>query len=320
MTTRHCVLLLLIVIFLPAYSQENTAFRNEFGFRSDNDSFLGIGQDRYYTNGLFITFRHAADQSRLSGKLQKKIWEIEAGHMIFNPYTGQVSDLREIDRPFAAYLYTGGALNWHFRRERSLRAALQIGMIGPSARGRQVQETLHDLIGFYEIRGWEFQVRDETGMNGSLGYTQLLARSGGGRADLSLSTEGRIGNTFTGASAGVIFRAGSISPLHSTVYNNSRLANNAAEDAPKNEFFFFMEPSLNFVAYDATIQGGMFRADKGPVTFDVKPVVFSHEMGGMYGNDRWTFQFSLTFLTREVQSPARAQQYGTARIYYRFSK
>ncbi len=311
----------MILFFVPAYGQKNTGYKNEFGFRSDNDSFLGIGQDRYYTNGLFITFRHAADQAGLSEKLEKKIWEIEAGHMIFNPYTGQVSDISEVDRPFAGYLYAGGSLNWHYRDERTLRAGLQIGTIGPSARGRQVQETLHDLIGFYEIRGWEFQVKDETGINGFLEYTDLLTRSGRGNTDLSVTGEGRIGNTFAGASAGLIFRTGVVSPLNNSVFNHSRLSNNAPDRAPgRNEIFFFMEPRLNFVAYNATIQGGMFREDKGPVTFGVRPLVFSHEMGGMYGSDRWTFQFSLTFLSREVRSRAAAQQFGTAKIYYRFSK
>ena len=58
-------LLIFISLFLTLsnaiYSQEKN-YNDEFGFRSDNDSYLALGQDRYYTNGLFISFRHALKQ------------------------------------------------------------------------------------------------------------------------------------------------------------------------------------------------------------------------------------------------------------------
>jgi len=315
-------LILLASLFFASATgfAQNKTYKNEFGFRSDNDSFLGIGQDRYYTNGLFISFRHATDQSKLSEKMSKKIWEIEAGHMIFNPFTGQVTDIRNIDRPFAAYLYAGGAMNWMFRSENSLRASLQVGTIGPAAYGEEVQATLHDLIGFYEIRGWEYQVKNETGINAALAYNHFLGRNKTGNVDLSGTSEIKLGNTFAGASAGVMFRAGSLNNYNNSVTTNSRIANNAGMmENEGREFFFFMNPQLHFVAYNATVQGGMFREDKGPVTYNVKPLVFSQEMGANYGTDRWTFQFAITLLSKEIQSRAKAQQFGTAKIYYRFN-
>lgn len=320
MKTRFLFLLFFFMFSAAGWAQNKT-YKNEFGFRSDNDSFLGIGQDRYYTNGLFISFRHAADQSKLPEKLDKKIWEVEAGHMIFNPFTGQVDDIRNIDRPFAAYLYVGGAMNWHFRSENSLRASLQIGTIGPAAYGEEVQATLHDLIGFYEIAGWEYQVKNETGINASVAYNHFMGRSNNGNVDWSGSTELKLGNTFAGAVAGILFRAGSLNNFNNSVATNSRITNNPIlmEEDLGREFFFFLKPQLHFVAYNATVQGGMFRKDKGPVTYDVKPLVLSNELGANYGTDRWTFQFSITLLSKEIQSKAKAQQFGTAKIYYRFN-
>jgi hypothetical protein len=73
------------------------------------------------------------------------------------------------------------------------------------------------------------------------------------------------------------------------------------------------------VAYDATVEGGLFREDKGPVTFDVKPLVFSQQIGGMYSKNRWTIDFSLVFKSTEIKSQAKAHQYGSAALYYRFN-
>ncbi|MDB5012593.1 MAG: hypothetical protein JWQ25_795, partial [Daejeonella sp.] len=46
-------------------------YKSEFGFKSDNDAYLGYGQDRYYTNGLFLTFRHALKQPNISKRTNK---------------------------------------------------------------------------------------------------------------------------------------------------------------------------------------------------------------------------------------------------------
>lgn len=54
-------------------SVHSQSFKNEFGFKSENDSYLAQGSDRYYTNGLFISFRRATDQTKLRNGLEKKI-------------------------------------------------------------------------------------------------------------------------------------------------------------------------------------------------------------------------------------------------------
>jgi len=71
----------LLFLFLCSISSAGLAqtYKNEFGFKSDNDSYLGQGSDRYYTNGLFINFRRALDQQKLKAGLEKKTYEISAG-------------------------------------------------------------------------------------------------------------------------------------------------------------------------------------------------------------------------------------------------
>lgn len=313
-------LLVFISLFLTLsnaiYSQDKN-YNDEFGFRSDNDSYLALGQDRYYTNGLFISFRHALKRDTTEKKTAKKIWEIEAGHYIFNPFTGSITNLQDVDRPFAAVLYAGGKFNWLFKNESNFELGLDIGTIGPNAFGREIQEGLHKAIGFYAIKGWEYQVNNEVGINSSFKYTRLIARKQKDN-DLSLNTYANIGSTFSGAGAGVLFRAGRINQFFKSVTNNSRISNLPGDPIPEKEIFFFTRPMLHFVAYDATIQGGMFREDKGPVVFAPNRFQYSQEFGVNYAANRWTLNFSITFKSRDVKTQNAAHKYGSAVIYYRF--
>jgi hypothetical protein len=76
---------------------------------------------------------------------------------------------------------------------------------------------------------------------------------------------------------------------------------------------------LNYVAYDASIQGGLFIKDKGPVLFNIKPVVFSQQAGVIYSQNRFTVDFSIILKTREVESIAKSDQFGSIALFYKFN-
>lgn len=311
------VLTLLISFCLGSFAQ---SYKNEFGFKSDNDAYLFYGQDRYYTNGLFIYFRRATDQQKLSEKLEKLTYEISAGQKMYNPLSGYRPDPATQDRPFAAYLYAGGNVNLFYKNERVLKAGVEVGTVGPDALGEDAQELLHKIVGFYEIDGWQYQIRNEMSVNLSAQYTQLLHRSEDRHTDFSFEGYANAGTTFSGAGAGVLFRAGKINQLFNSAYTNSVISNNGkTEKLVKNELFFYAKPQLNFVAYDATVQGNMFN-DDSPVTFGVKRFVFAQQLGFNYSTPRFTFDFGLLFKSKEIKSSAKAHQYGTISMYYRFGK
>lgn len=311
----------LLLVFCQRISNaQDSSYKSEFGFISENDSYLAQGQDRYYTNGLFLKFRTALDQAALKNpKLNKIIWELEAGQKMYNPQTGSILDPDFIDRPFAAYLYGGGALNILFNSESNLKIGIQVGTIGPSAKGKEAQELLHNTFGFYEINGWQWQVNNEFGINSTIEFNKLINRLESEKIDFSLSSYLNAGNTFAGAGAGILFRTGAINPLHSSASTQSTISNNSRSKVEK-EFFFYAKPMLHFIAYDATIQGGMFINDKGPTVFDAKPLVFSQQAGAIFSRNRWTADFSVIFKSREIKSNAKPHQYGSFALFYRLGK
>ncbi|KQB99087.1 lipid A deacylase LpxR family protein [Pedobacter sp. Hv1] len=317
MRLKLLFIFLLLGISFGSFAQ---SYKNEFGFKSDNDSYLFVGQDRYYTNGLFLYFRHAADQGKLNGKLEKVIYEFSAGQKMYNAISGYVPKLSQHDRPFAGYLYGGAAVNLLYKKEKALKLGIELGTVGPDALGEEAQELLHKIAGFYELKGWEYQIKNELAVNLSAQYTNLLHRSENGKTDFSLESYANLGTTFSGAGVGVLFRTGNINQLFNTVSTNSLISNNSkTAKLVKNELFFYAKPQLNYVAYDATIEGSMFN-NNSPVTFGVKPVVFAQQLGFNYSSSRFTIDYSILFKSKEVKSTAKAHQYGTIAMYYRFGK
>jgi len=293
------------------------SFKNEFGFKSDNDAYLFYGQDRYYTNGLMLYFRHATDQRKLGEKLEKFIYEVTAGQKMFNPQGGNVPNLNFHDRPFAGYLYAGASANFFYKKESILKTSLELGTVGPRSLGEDAQKLLHRVVGFYEINGWEYQIKNRLTANLGLQYTRLLHRSEYNKIDFSLEGYANVGTTFNGAGAGILMRTGNINQLFQSGYTNSAIGTVLkSAKLVTSETFFYAKPQLNFVASDGTIQGTLLNTDR---KFEVKPLVFAQQLGFNYSSQRFTFDFGVLFKTKEVKNIIHAHQYGTISMFYRFN-
>lgn len=308
--------LLLGLISLGCFAQ---SFKNEFGFKTENDAYLATLNDRYYTNGLFIYFRRAIDPAKFSEKVEKKTYEISAGQKMYTPYWGQVAKKEDQDRPFAGYLYAGGAYSIFYKNESVLKTSIELGTVGPNSLAQDAQEFLHKTVGFYTPAGWEYQIKNELAVNLSANYSKLLIRSNDNVVDLSGAGYANLGTTFSGLGASVLFRAGRLNQLFNSAYHNAVIGNSKTAALNKSEFFFYLKPQLNVVAYDGTIQGSLFN-NYSPLTFGVKPIVFEQQFGVNYSSKRFTIDFNIIFKTKEVKSIAKAQNYGGLSLYYRFGK
>lgn len=307
--------LFLFFISFLSFSQKKY-YQNELGFKSDNDAYLAVAQDRYYTNGLFIHFKRAVINKKDSSI--KKIWGINLGQEMYNAGSGRIIFMENVDRPFAGYLYGGASLQWLKPNESNLKLEIQVGTIGPSALAEQGQTLLHKTVGFYDISGWQYQVKDELGVNVKANLSYLLFRNKIENLDFSSPITLNLGNTYTGLEAGILFRLGKLNPFYHSAALQSRISSKANLELEKQEFYFFAKPSISFVAYDATIQGGLFVKDKGPVTYKATPLVFAQQVGAAYANNRWTLNFSLIFKSKQLAEAVYSEQYGSAQVYYRF--
>lgn len=308
--------ILFCLIALAGFGQ---SFKNEFGFKTENDAYLATLNDRYYTNGLMIYFRRALNPDKFSDQVEKKTYEISAGQKMYTPFWGNVPKKEDQDRPFAGYLYAGGAYSVFYKKERVLKLSTEIGIVGPGSLAEGAQEFLHKTVGFYTPSGWEYQIKNDFAVNLAANYSQLLLRTNDNIVDLSGQGYANLGTTFSGLGASLLFRAGRLNQLFNSAYHNAVIGNAKTAKLNKSEFYFYLKPQLNVVAYDATIQGSLFN-NNSPLTFGAKPIVFEQQFGINYSTNRFTADFNIIFKTKEVKSTADAQNYGALSLYYRFGK
>ncbi len=311
-------ILLLSVLFAQA-QQKN--YQNAIGFQTDNDAYLAQGSDKYYTNGLFLYFRHAISTDTTNAKLFGKVLGFEIGQKMFNAQSAVIPAARYVDRPFAGYLYLGSSLQYLFKNESVLKLGLQLGVTGPAALGQEAQEFIHQLLGFYAPSGWQYQIRNNIGVNLTTSYDRLLFRKN--RFDLAGNLQANLGTTFTGAGAGLTLRFGKFNPLYHSVSTSGLVAKNRViKEARRREFFFYLKSAVNYIAFDATVQGSLF-PDKvlnlAEITGDTAPFVLSQEVGGALTAGRWVFNLAAIFKSREVKTMVKAHQWGTATFLYRFN-
>lgn len=141
-----------------------------FTFQVENDSASTQKgtTDSYYTSGLRLGYTSGTNAvpDALAG-LGRAVWgdgvqriSLNISQSIFTPRNTQINPPNPRDRPYAGYLNATLGLLHDSDNARSL-LALTLGVVGPSALGRQVQNGFHDLIGDRENRGWSSQLKDE---------------------------------------------------------------------------------------------------------------------------------------------------------------
>lgn len=311
--------LLLINLFTSIFAFAQV-YTDEIGTASDNDFYVSK-KDRYYTNGNQFYYRHAIQNVKKEITQKKIIFELTSGQQIYNPFFAKAPNPATHDRPFAAFLYVGSSLSWFYTNEKIVKLSARMGTIGPNALGEEIQKGYHKMLKVFTPQGWEYQLKNEIGLNLSADYNRLCYRNTSKHLDITGLSSAMLGNTFSGANVGMLLRWGRCNPLYQSLSFNSLIGSQANGPNPlPSEYFIFLRPQINFVAYNATIQGGMFINDKGLVTFGAKPFVFVQEVGAGFSSKRWTINFVYTLKSNEVKSTATGYSYGAWSVFYRFKQ
>jgi len=317
--------LLLLLSFVIVNTVLAQAHRDEFGIQTDNDSYLFNKSDKYYTNGFFLFFRRALPvKGHDSSFLQNKVLGFELGQKMYNAQGGAIPEPIYVDRPFAGYLYAAATLNLLYKNESNIKLTAQLGVVGPASLADVTQEWIHNTFGLYKINGWQFQIQNDEEINLSMEYNKLLARESG--IDISLTSYANLGNGFIGVGVGPLIRMGSFNQLfHSQSTQSNVIVNDNVKPLHRYEFFLYYKPQINWVGYDATIEGGMAENHPdqnafiyGEVVRTPEPFVFSQQLGVVYSAGRFTFDASVIFDTKEVKQMIAPHQWGAVQGFYRF--
>lgn len=198
----------------------------------ENDS-LYFHSDKHYTQGLRLSF--------LSPPLAPANWANEffdaagaiptvfadnrenarrtaffLGQSIFTPENIDIKPPNPHDRPYGGWLYAGASFLQETGNQLE-NLEFDLGVVGPAALGKEVQNDWHQFIGIHQAKGWSSQIQNEPGL--VISYERLWrvpvpffgdigADGVENGVDIVPQLGGSVGNVFTYGEVGGLLRIG----------------------------------------------------------------------------------------------------------------
>jgi len=304
-----------------------------FNLIEENDSLLH--GDKHYTQGLYVSLFAAQHESedrwfdRLRSVADAIMLPAEGGRLYFGGFLGQSIFTPEdkrlnppdpADRPYAAWLYGGASL--YRETDHTLdRATLAVGLVGPGAGGRKVQNDWHSAFGFNKAEGWSSQLKNEPGIIVSEERKWRLATAlGPFETDLLPEINVSLGNIFTYAGAGGVIRFGQRlradwgQPRVQPALSGSEFVNRAAlRDGPA--WYVFVGGEGRAVARNIFIDGNTWEDSR---SVDRKPLVADFTAGAAIVADWARLGASFTHRTEEFDGQHGADEFVALNLSIQF--
>lgn len=287
----------LLFVSVVVFAQKNPA---EVGIVFENDLYTSSVNDKYYTNGFEFFYRYLVQND--NEKVNKKMIEFRLGQHIFNPQTIRAADIFKNDRPFAGYLFGEIGYSTFYQNQSVLKLMGQLGYVGPNALGEEMQRSFHDVFGYRNVYGWEYQIKNALAIQANVFYSVKIAPKKESQIDLQVQAKANVGTIFNSITVGPLarFSLKKLLPVYtSNLYDGSLRSDKNYEE--ESEFYFYISPKLNYQAYDATIQGSMFN-NSSPVTFPLESFRFNGEAGLKFRKNQWNLSYAFVYRGREAKN------------------
>tara|TARA_R110000824_G_scaffold118960_18_gene272522 strand:- start:47993 stop:49138 length:1146 start_codon:yes stop_codon:yes gene_type:complete len=305
----------------------------------ENDLFAKIANtDRHYTNGLKLSWLSAptndlpdwmkslsapplfsifTNDNNVTGVSHRVGFALS--HVIFTPDdTDNVAPIPN-DRPYAAWLHA--TLGLQSIRSNDLGEAwqdqwkLDIGMVGPSAYGEDVQNGWHRIINVDEAQGWDNQLHDELGVNLSFerAWRSNVLRTPemfGLETDIIPYGTVALGNVATYAGLGGVWRIGPSLPDDfgpPRIYPSSG-GSEWFHTSSGFDWYLFAGLEGRAVARDIFLDGNTFR-DSASV--NKRPLVGDFKFGAVAVLKSVRVSFTHNLRTKEFYGQNKADQFGS---------
>jgi lipid A 3-O-deacylase len=222
----------------------------------ENDLISYANTDRYFTNGICFDLQapwigRSAFQKLMIPYRHKAFvtYNLSMVTDMYTPTDTRVEPTLNNDRPYASYLYFGFRKSTADQlRQFKITTELDLGYIGPYSPGSYMQTLVHKAFPTNDIPlGWETQINTDVIINYSLLAQKALVANK--NFTLLASLDVKAGTLQTSSGAGLQLQAGKAEPVFGLTEN---------EAWPNTEYYFFAKTYINFVAYNALLQGGMF--------------------------------------------------------------
>ncbi len=306
----------------------------------ENDS-LYFNSDKHYTQGLRLSMLSPQIEATWANDLFDFIGIVPTvfapggsrrvaffgGQSIFTPKNLDVRPPDPKDRPYAGWLYGGISFLEETNGTALENLEIDLGIVGPGALGRQVQNDFHQFIDIHQAQGWSGQIQHEVG--GVLSYERLwhvpvpfASSSDGGVVDgidIVPQVGGSGGNVFTYGEAGALLRIGHhleadygpvrVRPaLSGTDYFNPQYLDDDLG------YYIYVGTQGRAVARNIFLDGNDFRQS---ASVQHKTFVADFQAGvAFFWSSRVRVDFSAVRRTREFAGQAHPDVIGTAALAF----
>ncbi len=295
-------------------AQENTniPFRKAFSFRTDNDAYLFIYNDAYYTNGFSLNYSYATNKAK-----KKQIHSFELSQKIYTPLNRVTRSPADIDRAYCGYLNINYSQTKFLDKEALVQYAWSLGIVGPASWGQGLQETYHTLLNYAQFYGWNYQVGNSLGVDASITYVKTIAENNW----LKVIPVGQVnlGTTFTNAKLGTNIVLGTFEKNSESALWNARISDKTTHTKKNYELFCYWYPQFILQGYNATIQGGILSSSATAVTQKIAPMMFQSTLGICYAENRASCKLEFIYQSKETPSQLKDQRYVGLQLEYRFN-
>lgn len=292
----------------------------------DIDSFLTKREDAYpWVNKLnqALKFIHPSPPKKGQHLVQRNMI-LSAGQLMFTPTDRNRLSVDPDDRPYAGWLY--GGVGYQARVDDRLHSVeLNIGVVGPWAKGQEAQDFIHAERNIDLFLGWDNQLENELGVQLVFERKrrfQLTSEPLLGLVDMDFihhwgASVGNVGSYFN---AGGELRLGYRLPND---FGISMLRPGGDNSAPGLgnlldrdwHVYGFVATDVRLVANNIFLDGNTFRDSH---SVDKEYLVGDAALGFAVIYERWKLSYSHVFRSKEFKKQEEGQSYGSVSLSYSF--
>ena len=292
----------LITLSFTTYAQvtdnsssfKNTNSQKYFRLHYDNDYFTKT--DEYYTQGITLEFVHQGIKKFPLAKLlirprqKEMIYGITIDHYGFTPTSILSDSVLHNDRPFSSNLSLQTFLISTGNKQR-ISVALTTGIMGPAAGGKAMQTDIHRWLKNPLPHGWQYQIKNDVILNYEVKYERQLIKYGSAFLLNSMASL-QAGTHNDNLGGGINFMAGHFNSPY-THTKNKRVS-----------YYIYAQSKLNVIAYDATLQGGLFNRTSAYTIAakNISRLTFRGDYGLVLSFGKLYLEYCQSILTKEFNT------------------
>nr|WP_299113180.1 lipid A-modifier LpxR family protein [uncultured Winogradskyella sp.] len=255
----------------------------------ENDKLVLV--DRYYTSGLFLTYRKDLEDSFVfkkenNNKLQLNI---TLGNETYTPTNLSSTDSRDFDRPYAGWFFIKTEIG-KIKVNSAFFIAVETGITGEEALSGKIQTWAHNFFNI-DVPTWTEEIESKFLVNLKAKY--IWNTFFNKNHTFKYVVEPSLGTKDIYVSNNIEYTFGKLN----TFNNSSR--NNFIDRTNTNEFYGLISLGHRYVLHNTLIQGSLDYNDE-TFTTNNEPHVFEFKIGGSLKFKRNILKLIYNFNTRET--------------------